>query len=174
MSYEFFRTDVLTNFSTVLPQDMMSPAINAVDRAAADYDFSKKPVSLIVINDTPEPMKLYLAAKATENFSKDTLKGYFYCLRSFFSVVRKQIDQITTNDIRCYLFDYQQRSGISNRTLEQHRICINGFFDWCVRDRILLYNPCASVQHIKYYSTPRDPMSITELEYIRMACRDSR
>lgn len=174
MSYELFRNDVLMNLNDAIPSEMVTPAINAVDRAAISYEVVSKPVSLMVVDGEPQLMKLYLGSKATEGLSKDTLKNYYYTLHEFFLTVAKRVDAIDSNDIRCYLYDYQQRSDNSNRTLNQRRSHIDCFFDWCVRNNYLPSNPCATVNKIKYYATPRDPFTTVELEYLRLACRNVR
>ena len=170
MSYEFFRTDVLSNLSGVLPEDLIPPAINAVDRTAVGYEFSPRNVSLIVVDGIPEPLRIYIATRATEKLSKETLRNYFYTLRTFFLYVAKDLDRITANDIRCFLFDYQRRTGISDRTLDSKLGQINTFFDWCVKEDILVTNPCAKVLRIKYYAEPRNPLDPVELEMMRQSC----
>lgn len=174
MSYELFRTDVITNLSAIIPGEQMHDVMNAIDRVAINYDINKKSVSLIAVNGVPEPLKMYIASKATENVKKNTLTNYFYALRKFFAYVAKPVDQITASDIRCYLFDYQQKNKVLDRTLNQLRTYINGFYDWCVREDILMKNPCSKVLRIKYYSTPREPLDSVELETIRMACKTKR
>lgn len=136
MSYELFRTDVFTNLMESIPKEQISLAINAVDRAAIGYEISRKSMSLIVIDGVPEPLKIYIATKIAENLNEKTLKNYFYTMKNFFLTLSKSVDKITVNDIKCYLYDYKQRKGISDRTLEQIRICINGFYDWCTRMHI--------------------------------------
>ena len=174
MSYELFRNDVLMNLVEAIPQEQMIPAINAVDKAAVNYDISRKNVSLIVVNGIPDQLKKYIASKATENIKKNTLNIYFYALRNFFLRMSKHIEDITATDIRCYLYEYQQRHKVSERTLEQLRIYINSFFDWAVRNDYLTKNPCEKVMHIKYYATPREPFDAVELETIRASCRNFR
>jgi len=117
MSYELFRNDVLMNLVEAIPQEQMIPAINAVDKAAVNYDISRKNVSLIVVNGIPDQLKKYIASKATENIKKNTLNIYFYALRNFFLRMSKHIEDITATDIRCYLYEYQQRHKVSERTL---------------------------------------------------------
>lgn len=174
MSYELFRNDVLMNMDNMLPDEYMIPAINAVDHAAVGYDVKRKPVSLIVVNGTPEALKMYIATRAVQKLTKATIANYFYTLRRFFLFVAKDIDKITANDIRCFLFDYQMQTGISDRTLDGKIGCINTFFDWCVKNGILVSNPCINVDRIKYYATPRQPLTQIELETVRECCKDRR
>lgn len=174
MSYELFRNEVITNFSDVMQPEEIIPAINAVDKAAVNYEFYPKSTELTIVNGIPELMKMYIAAKATEGLSQRTLQMYFYHLRGFFVSMAKSVDKITSNDIRVYLFNYKQIRNVSDRTLEQIRIYINGFFDWCVREDLLVKNPCIKVQSIKYYATPREPLNQVELETLRFACKDYR
>lgn len=175
MSYELFRNDVLSNLISAVPQDLIVPVLNIIDRASAEYDIKRKVVSLTVVNGgIPEPVKMYLAARSTENIKKKTLDVYLCSLRNFFNAIRKPIDQVTANDIRCYLYDYQQRTGVKDRTLEQLRIHINNFYEWCIREDLMQKNPCCKVRHIKYYATPREPFNPIEIETLRACCKDLR
>ena len=88
--------------------------------------------------------------------------------------MRKPIREITANDIRLYLFGYQQQRGTSNRSLEVVRISLGTFFQWATNEKYLDQNPMLNIKPIKYEKRPREALSQMDLEYVRRACADKR
>ena len=170
MSYELFRTDLFTSLMDILPQEKLAEVMNAVDVAAQGYEFERKNTSLTVFLPIPEPLKMYIASKATENLSKATLKNYYYLLVKFFSYVKKPFDSITTNDVRNFLLAYKASRQISDRTLEQIRVYIHCFYDWCVNEGLLFRNPVNLIHAIRYQAKERYVISPLELERMRFNC----
>ena len=176
MSYELFRTDVLTQLTDLLQPSAITQVLNVLDQASQQYEFKRKEVALTVYTAVPEPVKMYLAAKATENLSKGTLRNYLYLLKDFFTTVAKPIEQITTNDVRLYLYNYKNRKNVQERTLEQKRIYLKCFFNWCIDnlDDKVTKNPVNKISTIRYHEKKREPATPAELERMRFACETLR
>ena len=176
MSYELFRTDVLTQLSCVLQPNLLEKVMNVLDQSAQQYDFKRKEVALTTYQVVPEPVQMYLAAKATENLSKGTLRNYLYLLNDFFHTLCKPIAEITTNDVRLYLFNYKQKHNISERTLEQKRIYLNCFFEWCINnlEETITKNPVSKISTIHFHEKQREAATQSELERMRFACKTYR
>lgn len=102
------------------------------------------------------------------------MKTYNFYLTDFFEHINRPFEQVTTNDIRIYLYETQKRTGISNRTLDGKRLVINTFMDWCWKEGYIPNNPCASIKPIKFEEKPREPLSNMELEIVRDACENYR
>ena len=58
-------------------------------------------------------LRLYIASKRIENCAESTLENYERCIRMMMESLNKKITDITTNDLRYYLADYQDRRKIS-------------------------------------------------------------
>ena len=174
MSYELFRNDVFNKVNLSIPETYMKFFMEIMDSAAQAYEFTKKCMDLSVCHRIPNAVRDYISAKATENLSKGTLRNYFNMLKNFFAVVGKPVNEITTNDIRVYLFNYKERRKISDRTLEQMRVDLNSFFCWCVNEDIIIKNPVRNVSAIRFHETERNVLTPSELEQIRFACKDIR
>lgn len=174
MSYELFRIEMITGLTPLLAEEKMKDVVNVIDNIALSYDFSKKEMSLSVVGVVPEVVKMFVAAKATQRLAQDTLQNYYLNLKNFFSAVCKPVDRIDSNDIRAYLFNYQKIRGISDRTLDEIRIELNTFFEWCVNNINLASNPCKNVDPIRYYAKQREIYKPNELELARANCRTIR
>lgn len=131
---------------------------------------------LAIVNEgEPEILKNYLVAKAIEGLSPTTLTFYRLTLRNFFQKINKVYTDITTNDIRVYLFQYKDEHKIQNSTLNTIRVVITSFFDWCITEGLpIKINPARAVNPIKQEVKPRESLTPIELEYIRNACRTLR
>lgn len=81
---------------------------------------------------------------------------------------------MTTNDIRAYLYNYQQVNQVSNRYMDGKRLVINTFLEWCRDEGYINKNPCKKIHPIKYEIKPIEPLSGIELELIRDACKTYR
>lgn len=112
--------------------------------------------------------------KKIEGMSPESMKTYNFYLTDFFEHINRPFEQVTTNDIRIYLYETQKRTGISNRTLDGKRLVINTFMDWCWKEGYIPNNPCASIKPIKFEEKPREPLSNMELEIVRDACENYR
>jgi hypothetical protein len=142
--------------------------MDAVDRIGVDYDVKRKEANLVPIDQTAPRMLLeYLACRSLEGLSDETLKNYKLALAHFLSSMKKPIQEIEGNDIRMYLFAYQQTRDISNRSLDKLRNTISSFFHWAFNEGRIQRDPSTSVRPIKHSIKHKTALSQLELEYIR-------
>lgn len=177
-AYEQFKSSFLLHLETLNPELLKTyyqPIIEALDIAAFPYEVTKKETSLAVITDPlPQLVKIYLVVKKTEGLSDGTLKNYYLILTSFFRWCNKQPEEVIANDIRMFLYFYQQERNISSRTLDKYREMICWFFNWAHKEEYLSRNPAISIKAIKYEQKERQALTQLELEYLRLACKNPR
>ena len=125
-------------------------------------------------NDNKSVLNSFIAAKAIEKKSDGTLSLYKLILTNFFDTVQKNYKEITTNDIRVYLYNYQQERNVKNVTLDTMRRIINSFYDWCLEEDLLTHNPVKNIKPIKSDSIIHKPLEQLDLEYMRQACKNPR
>lgn len=106
--------------------------------------------------------------------SDGTLNNYKLILELFFNQVMKPPELIEPNDIRMFLFIYQQDHGVSFRTLDKYREYIARFFAWANNEEYIQNNPAKHIPAIKHEVKPRMALSQIELEYIRNSCETLR
>lgn len=174
--YEQLKNDLMVELAK---QDFTSEQVHCVlsclDVASSRYDVKKKETAITVYEaGLPELVKMYLVSKGVEGFSKGTLYNYKRHLENFFHAVQKAPDHVSANDIRVYLFQYQQERGTSNRSLDKVRSCISSFYKWMCVEGYLEKDPTSAIGKIKYEKKPRKPCTQTDLEYLRMACKTEK
>lgn len=173
--YEHFRNSFLAELESHFDSQNLDLILSALDKAAANYDFTEKETSLAVIEDEiPKLVRIYLTSKRLEGASPKTIKLYGGVLRIFFEEVRKIPQEVSTNEIRLFLAQYQMQKGITDRSLDKYRQILNSFFEWCLNDEYISKNPCRNIKEIKYEAEPRHSLTRFQLERLRRSCKTSR
>lgn len=118
--YEHFRNDFQHAANEHgITRESLKEILGVLDKIASQYEIHKKETALSIYNnELPEIVKIYIVSKKIEGLSQQTLDTYLRMLTLFFRDIRKAPAQITTNDIRVYLFRYQEQRNCSNRTLD--------------------------------------------------------
>ena len=70
----------------------------------------------------------FLSAKRIEGCSEKTLKYYNATIQSMLDGIGKSIKYIVTDDIRCYLTEYQAKKKSSKVTIDNIRRILSSFF----------------------------------------------
>lgn len=174
MSYEQYRSKLASRLMDILPTEKIHDVLHELDLLSAGYEITPKCTDIIPADETPQIVKMFIAALAVENKAKTTLRDYTMHLKRFFLHVPKPYNIITTNDIRVYLFSYQQESNLAKSSLEHTRVVINAFYNWCVDQEYLDRNPAKKIEPIKVPKTGREPIPLVEVEQLRFACKTLR
>lgn len=169
--YEQFKNQFIMLLAEKFSAEEIATITRSLDIAAYDYDITRKETAIAVYNsELPELVKTYLVCKKIEGLSQQTLYNYGRCLKLLFLDLQKLPEQVTTNDIRIFLYRYQEQRKVTNRTLDKCREYISHFFSWACDEEYLEKNPAKAIKPIKYEVKPRQALNQIELEYIRKAC----
>lgn len=117
--------------------------------------------------DAEDYLNLYLNSIRLENYSEETIINYNYVLRAFINFIEKPIVQVNTADIRKYLASF---SHLKSGTISTKLIILRSFFNWLVREEILLRNPTLKIKMPKQPKRLREGLTIEELEIVRESC----
>ena len=129
--YEQFKNQFALSLSSTYSKDDIEVILRKLDSVSYNYDITQKETSIAVYSsDIPEMVKTYLVCKKVEGMAEGTLYNYGHALQNFFAYMQKPPEQVTPNDIRVYLYRYQETKGVSNRSLDKIRQTISGFFNW--------------------------------------------
>ena len=177
-NYESFRNELSYYCAYHLPdvtKELLERFISAVDVVMKSYKVEKQITDLITYNGGIPPLvKLFIASKAVEQKSDGTLKNYTLVLMNFFNTVRKNAQDITSNDIRVYFHMYQESRGVAASTIESMRHVFNSFFAWCYSEEYIPKDPARSIKALKYNAKERQFLEPMELEMLREACKNIR
>lgn len=172
---ENFANEFISKLDGKIPDEALRTVLQELQVFTSNYDISQRETHVVPYqNNIPDYYRVYMVAKKIEGMSPESMKTYNFYLTDFFEHINRPFEQVTTNDIRIYLYETQKRTGISNRTLDGKRLVINTFMDWCWKEGYIPNNPCASIKPIKFEEKPREPLSNMELEIVRDACENYR
>lgn len=143
---------------------------NRLSQIVVKYHVTK-PESDEVHPDLLDNIKLFLASKKLEGFSKNSLESYTLDLSKFAEHVKKPTVEINSADIRVYLsqFPHLKMSSVSKKLS-----VLKSFFGWLTAEEILLRDPTAKLKPPKQEKRMPKALSIEELEMLREACKTVR
>ena len=172
---ENFANEFVSKLDGKISDEALRTVLQELQVFTSNYDISQRETHVVPYqNNIPDCYRVYMVAKKIEGMSPESMKTYNFYLTDFFEHINRPFEQVTTNDIRIYLYETQKRTGVSNRTLDGKRLVINTFMDWCWKEGYIPNNPCASIKPIKFEEKPREPLSNMELEIVRDACENYR
>ncbi len=97
----------------------------------------------------------FLSAKRIEGCSEKTLKYYNATIQSMLDGIGKSIKYIVTDDIRCYLTEYQAKKKSSKVTIDNIRRILSSFFSWLEDEDYILKSPVRRIHKVKTGTTLR-------------------
>lgn len=119
-------------------------------------------------------LEVFIAAKRIEGCSEKTLNYYRNTIDAMVSYLAKDVVQITTDDIRKYLMDYQSEKGLSKVTVDNIRRILSSFFTWLEDEDYILKSPVRRIHKIKTTANIKETYSDESLEIMRDNCSDIR
>lgn len=173
--YEQLKNDFTMQLTTLLPNlgnNEINDILCALDMSANKYDITKKETGIVIYNQgIPYYVKTFLVCKSVEGYSHQTLYNYKLYLCNFFYAIQKAPEQVTSNDVRVYLYQYQETRKVSNQTLEKIRDCFSSFYKWMCVEGYMTNNPMIAVKRIKCEKKTRTSCTQLDLEILRWHCK---
>lgn len=124
--------------------------------------------------ENSEYLKLFLDAKRIEGCSERTLQYYQVTVEQMLKRISTPIRKMTTDEIRTYLVEYQQRGGCSKVTIDNIRRNISSFFSWLEEEDYILKSPMRRIHKIKTKTVVKEVISDENMEKMRDACDEMR
>ena len=125
-------------------------------------------------NSNEKMLEMFLAAKKIEGCSKKSLDYYQSTITNMLVKVDKNFKHISTNDLRDYLSNYQNKSNVSKVTLDNLRRILSSFFSWLEEENFILKSPVRRIKKIKTAQTIKETYTDEVLETLRDYCHNDR
>lgn len=160
---------VLNNAQTAHLQKVLAAAFSEVEVITVDCSETKE-------DDTSNRKieELFIAAKKVEGCSEKSLKYYASTIRTMLDKIGKQVLEITTDDLRAYLTDYQAEKKSSKVTIDNIRRILSSFFTWLEDEDYILKSPIRRIHKVKSAATIKETYSDESLEKMRDNCDSLR
>ncbi len=112
-------------------------------------------------------LKIYLSAKKVEGCSEKTLDYYRATIKNTILAVDKPVKQITTDDLRLYLDNYQRNGRTGKVTIDNIRRVLSSFFSWLENEDYILKSPVRRIHKVRTGKTVKETYSDESLEIMR-------
>lgn len=140
-----------------------------------DYQMEKESHEIVPYDGNAEKIvRRFLTVKHLAGCSEHTVKTYQFHLQKLALNLRCPLQDLDTNDLRCFLAAYKEKRKVSNVTLENMRLCLSSFFGWLYEEGLIKKNPMRRIGRIKADKVIKKPFSGEEMERIRMNCQRER
>ena len=116
----------------------------------------------------------FLSSKRVEGCSEKSLNYYQATILKMLEGVNKNIQRITTDDLRSYLTLYQQKKNSSKITIDNIRRILSSFFSWLEDEDYILKSPVRRIHKVKAATIIKETYTDEALELMRDNCNNLR
>ena len=135
------------------------------------YDIAESNISQ---ENEPDFVEVFLAAKRIEGCSEKSLLYYNRTITKMLTTIGKSAKHITTDDLRGYLSDYQDKKHSSKVTIDNIRRILSSFFSWLEDEDYIIKSPVRRIHKVKTAKTVKETYSDEDLERMRDGCEEIR
>ena len=121
-----------------------------------------------------ELLSSFISAKKIEGGSAKTLKYYENTIIKMFSTIKKPVAEMSTNDIRTYLAEYQEERHLSKVTVDNIRRIFSSFFSWLEDEDLILKSPVRRIHKVRTDTLVKETITDEQLEQLRDNCTEIR
>ena len=116
----------------------------------------------------------FIQAKKLEGCSEKTLAYYKSTLDKLFNSSNKLAAEITSEDIRMYLSNFQITRQVSKMTIDNNRRIFSTFFSWLENEDLILKSPMRKIHKVKQDITVQKVFTDENMVTLRDNCKDER
>lgn len=126
------------------------------------------------ILDNPKILSLFISSKKVEGCSEKSLKYYTSTIGHLFNEIKKNVVEISTNDLRFYLANYQELKSSSKVTIDNIRRIFSSFFSWLEDENYIVKSPVRRIHKVKSGRQVKEILSDEQIETLRDNCTEIR
>lgn len=165
-------TDVVQEMLPYLNNAQIERLQEVLRHTLFDYEVTKKEKDEKI--SEKNLVTSFLSAKRIEGCSEKTLKYYASTIQAMLDSISKRIKYIVTDDIRCYLTEYQTKKNSSKVTIDNIRRILSSFFSWLEDEDYILKSPVRRIHKVKTGTNIKETYSDEALELMRDNCTELR
>lgn len=121
-----------------------------------------------------ELLDVFISAKKIEGCSDKTIHYYKSSIEKLMAEVSKKVQEITTNDIRCYLAEQQENHHLSKVTIDNLRRIFSSFFSWLEDEDYIVKSPVRRIHKVRTDTLVKEVLSDESMEILRDSCQELR
>lgn len=173
------REQMIKEISTAMTAVLTTEQIAMLNKTLTEV-INKYEVSTIEVGKSDsgegneELLNKFIAAKRIEGRTKPTLQYYESTIRHLLNEVHGSLLNITAENIRDYLSDFQQKRQSSSVTVNNIRRIFSSFFSWLEQEDYIIKSPMRRIHKVKTGTRVKSTISDEDMEALRDHCNNKR
>lgn len=167
-----FINEVLKQLEGKVDEKQLKTIERTLYRCLKNKEIREKKV--VLPKDNAEALDFFIAAKKIEGCSIKSLNYYYTTLIKMIAKINVIYFSITTEDIRTYLSDYQENSGVSKATMDNMRRIISSFFSWLENEDYIMKSPARRIRKVRVGKIVKEIYTEENIELMRQNCKNTR
>lgn len=170
-----FLKAVLNRLELVCSSDVIDYVFEIVTDELSKYEIKRKASDDEIRNkENAHLLEIFISAKRIEGCSEKTIHYYQSSIIKLLSKLKKEICDINTNDIRCYLAEQQDRNKLSKVTIDNLRRIFSSFFSWLEDEDYITKSPVRRIHKVRTDTLVKEVLSDENMEILRDSCTEIR
>ena len=166
---------VLDGMRAVLTENQLDLLADVTRKALSEYEITPKATEEEQRNkENVELLGAFISSKKVEGCSDKTIHYYKSSIEKLIATVKKNVCDIATNDIRCYLADQQERRGLSKVTIDNLRRIYSSFFSWLEDEDYITKSPVRRIHKVRTDALVKEVLTDENIEVLRDSCHELR
>lgn len=170
------NSDIISNIIKQLSGKFTEKDIRSIERVLFKNLKNKEIRDMVKVQPqtNEEALACFISAKKVEGCSVKSLLYYQTTIKKMFSALNTIYFSITTEDIRLYLSNYQEKNGISKSTIDNMRRIISSFFSWLENEDYITKSPARRIHKVKTGKVVKEVYTEENIELMRQNCKNKR
>ena len=166
---------VLDGMRAVLTDNQLELLTDVTRKALSECDIMPKATEEEQCNkENAELLGAFISSKKVEGCSEKTIYYYKSSIEKLIATVKKNVCDISTNDIRCYLAEQQEQRGLSKVTIDNLRRIYSSFFSWLEDEDFITKSPVRRIHKVRTDALVKEVLTDENIEVLRDSCQELR
>ena len=166
---------VLDGMRVVLTEKQLEMLTDVTRKALSECEITPKLAEEEQRNkENAELLGAFISSKKVEGCSVKTIHYYESSIEKLISTINKNVCDIETKDIRCYLADQQEQRGLSKVTIDNLRRIYSSFFSWLEDEDYITKNPVRRIHKVRTDALVKEVLTDENIEVLRDSCQEIR
>ena len=166
---------VLENMKDILIPKQLDELSSVLVKELTKYDIVERGSDEDVRNkENAQLLDVFISSKKIEGCSDKTIAYYRASIEKLVLAVEKNVCEITTNDIRCYLAEQQETRGLSKVTIDNLRRIYSSFFSWLEDEDYITKSPVRRIHKVRTEMLVKEVLTDENIEVLRDSCQELR
>ena len=166
---------VLDGMRAVLTENQLDMLTDVTRKALSECEITPKATEEEQRNkENVELLGAFISSKKVEGCSDKTIHYYKSSIEKLIAAVKKNVCDIATNDIRCYLAEQQEQRGLSKVTIDNLRRIYSSFFSWLEDEDYITKSPVRRIHKVRTDALVKEVLTDENIEVLRDSCQELR